>query len=381
MGLAMRPGKVYSFTPMAMNRSWLLLAVLCGSSAACDSSRATVTSVPEQMPSPLAGPASPPPASEAVVEPSPAATPMASAPTEAVPTPTRLEGQGAPAAGQGAAAEPAPAAAVPPEAAGDTALPPPPAGEAPPIGRWISLFNGENLDGWTIKMTHHELGENYLDTFRVQDGLLQVRYDRYGRFGGEFGHLFYTGFQRVFSYYRLHIEYRIVGTQITGGPDWGYRNNGVMIHSEPPESMTLDQEFPTSMEVQFLGSDEGEASPGRPTGNVCSPGTNVVLDGQLITEHCVPTSSLVVRGEQWVTIEVEVRGNESVTHIVNGTVTAHYTNPQYDPNDANAKRLIKSNDLMLSEGSIALQAETHPTDFRKVEIMLLDPDAEAPPTP
>ncbi len=254
---------------------------------------------------------------------------------------------------------------------------------APPIGQWISLFNGENLDGWTIKMTHHPINDNYLDTFRVEDGLLRVVYADYTPpFGGEFGHIFYTGFQRVFSHYRLRIEYRIVGAQIAGAPDWGYRNNGVMIHSESPESMTLDQEFPTSMEVQFLGSDAGEASTPRPTGNVCSPGTNLVLDGQLHTEHCVLTSSLVIRGEEWVTIEVEVRGNESVTHTVNGTVTAHYTNLQYDPNDANARRLIQSADLTLREGMIALQAESHPTDFRKVEIMLLDPNAEAtPPAP
>jgi Domain of Unknown Function (DUF1080) len=266
-----------------------------------------------------------------------------------------------------------------------TARPPAPqdgqaAPGAPPIGKWISLFNGKNLDGWTIKMTHHAINDNYLNTFRVENGLLRVVYDDYTPpFGGEFGHIFYTGFQRVFSHYRLRVEYRIVGSQIAGAPDWGYRNNGVMIHSQSPESMTLDQQFPTSMEVQFLGSDADEASKPRPTGNVCSPGTNLLLNGQLHTEHCVLTSSLVIRGEQWVTIEVEVRGNESVTHTVNGTVTAHYTNPQYDPNDDSARRLIPSGDLMLREGMIALQAESHPTDFRKVEIMLLDPNAEATP--
>jgi hypothetical protein len=224
-------------------------------------------------------------------------------------------------------------------------------------------------------MTHHPLGDDYLDTFRVEGGLLRVAYDDYSSFGGEFGHIFYTGFQRVFSYYRLRIEYRIVGAQVAGGPDFGYRNNGVMIHSQSPESMGMDQDFPTSLEVQFLGSDEGEA-PGRPTGNVCSPGTHIVLDGRLHTEHCVLTSSLVIRGEQWVTIEVDVRGSESITHTVNGQVTARYTDPQYDTTDPNTQRLMPSGDLLLREGMIALQAESHPTDFRRVEIMLLDPNAD-----
>jgi hypothetical protein len=375
MRLAAGPGGAYSPHPMATTRTFLMLAALPGLFAACSSEPAQAPPASGQpMPMPAG---QPPPAaeSEGPTTPSPSEAPMMMpAATESQTTPVRVEGQ-AP-----VATEPSTAAPEPVQEEG--AIPASAVGMPPPIGQWISLFNGQDLDDWTIKMAHHELGDNYLETFRVEDGLLRVRYDDYGPFGGEFGHLFYTGFQRVFSYYRLRIEYRIVGLQVAGAPDWAYRNNGVMIHSEPPESMTLDQEFPTSLEVQFLGSDEGEASLARPTGNVCSPGTNIVLDGQLITEHCVLTSSLVLRGEEWVTIEVEVRGNESVTHIVNGQVTVRYTNPQYDPNDANARRLIQSDDLRLFEGAIALQAESHPTDFRKVEIMLLDPAAEAaPPAP
>jgi hypothetical protein len=357
-----------------------LLPVLlgaCGEDTVTPNATGDAPAAPSVAPTPAPSAAAPAPS---------AGQPLVGSPAGAT-TPAGAEGQVVP---TGLAAPVAPAATD--SAAAAPPLPPAPGTEAPtdvlpaamvtpgapPIGQWISLFNGENLDGWTIKMTHHEINDNFNDTFRVEDGLLRVVYDDYTPpFGGEFGHIFYTGFQRVFSHYRLRIEYRIVGNQIAGAPDWGYRNNGVMIHSESPESMTLDQEFPTSMEVQFLGSDADEASEPRPTGNVCSPGTNIVLDGQLHTEHCVLTSSLVIRGEQWVTIEVEVLGSESVTHTVNGTVTAHYTNTQYDPNDwtGNAQRLIQSNDLSLGEGMIALQAESHPTDFRKVEIMLLDPNA------
>jgi Domain of Unknown Function (DUF1080) len=373
-----------------MPRPLVMLALLALLSACAEDSA--------EPAAPGAGPAAPSrpsaPAPAGVVPADSVEQPTAGAPADPG-APARTEGQAPPAFVEGSASAPAmPAAAELPAAAEMSAAPgaedstavlpasmvPP---GAPPIGQWISLFNGKNLDGWTIKMTHHAINDNYLDTFRVEDGLLRVVYADYPTpFGGEFGHIFYTGFQRVFSHYRLRIEYRIVGAQIAGAPDWGYRNNGVMIHSESPESMTLDQEFPTSLEVQFLGSDEGEASTPRPTGNVCSPGTNLVLNGQLHTEHCVLTSSLVIRGEQWVTIEVEVIGNASVTHTVNGTVTAQYTNLQYDPNDVNAQRLIRSDDLALREGMIALQAESHPTDFRRVEIMLLDPNAEATaPTP
>jgi Domain of Unknown Function (DUF1080) len=377
-----------------MSRPILMCALLPALLAACGDDAGTT---PAAGPVAPFGPAAllPSPAAPGSAEPAAAGAPAAPA------TPSGAEVPAAPAGLAGPAAPPATGGSAPAVPAGDMPAGDMPAGDmpagempaappadgapipasmvppgAPPIGQWISLFNGENLDGWTIKMTHHPINDNYRNTFRVEDGLLRVVYADYTPpFGGEFGHLFYTGFQRIFSHYRLRIEYRIVGSQIGGAPDWGYRNNGVMIHSESPESMTLDQEFPTSMEVQFLGSDAGEASPARPTGNVCSPGTNLLLDGQLHTEHCVLTSSLVIRGEQWVTIEVEVRGNESVTHTVNGTVTTHYTNPQYDPNDGNARRLIQSTNLALSQGMIALQAESHPTDFRRVEILLLDSNA------
>src|SRR3954454_13825444 len=47
---------------------------------------------------------------------------------------------------------------------------------------WITMFNGRDLSGWTPKITHHDLGENFANTFRVEDGLLKVRYDGYKSF-------------------------------------------------------------------------------------------------------------------------------------------------------------------------------------------------------
>jgi hypothetical protein len=232
-------------------------------------------------------------------------------------------------------------------------------------GKWISLFNGKNLDGWTPKFAGYDVGVNHADTFRVENGVLKVSYDKYPTFKGEFGHLFY---KQKFSNYRLRVEYRFVGQQCPGGPTWGLRNSGVMIHSQSPESMAKAQNFPVSIEAQFLGgTGEGE----RPTGNLCTPGTHVVMDGKLFTPHCVNSRSKTYDGEQWVTAEIEVRG-DSIKHLVNGEVVIEYSQPQLDESDPDAKRLLGSGDKMLRDGYIALQAESHPLEFRKVEILLLE---------
>jgi hypothetical protein len=146
---------------------------------------------------------------------------------------------------------------------------------------WIRLFNGTNLDGWTPKITGYEAGENFGDTFRVRDGKLVVSYDQYDAFGDRFGHLFY---EDTFSYYRIAIEYRFVGEQAKGGPDWAVRNSGVMLHGQRPETMPRDQDFPISIEAQFLG---GAGSGERTTANLCTPGTHVEMNGELFTTHCV----------------------------------------------------------------------------------------------
>jgi hypothetical protein len=219
---------------------------------------------------------------------------------------------------------------------------------------WVSLFNGKNLDRWKVKITGYDLNDNFGDTFRVEDGILKVSYDQYDKFNGRFGHLFYDG---TFSHYILHVEYRFVGEQCPGGPGWAFRNNGIMIHGQSPESMKKDQDFPDSIEVQLLG---GNGKDERPTGNLCTPGTHVVMDGKLVTQHCTSSSSKTYHGDQWVTIEVEVHGNSAIRHIVNGEVVLEYEQPQLDDG------------TMLSEGSISLQAESHPTEFRKVEILLLE---------
>lgn len=230
---------------------------------------------------------------------------------------------------------------------------------------WIPLFNGKDLTGWTPKIVGHEAGDNFGNTFRVEDGLIKVSYDAYDKFDGRFGHLFY---KEPFSDYIIRVEYRFVGEQIEGGPGWAIRNSGIMVHGQAPESMSLKQDFPVSIEVQLLG---GNGTDPRTTANLCTPGTNVVMEGQLITRHCTNSGSQTYHGEQWVVAEVEVRGNEIIKHYVNGDLVLDYTKPQLDPSDTDAKKLINSDDLMLYGGTISLQSESHPVEFRTVEIKLI----------
>ncbi len=233
---------------------------------------------------------------------------------------------------------------------------------------WIPLFDGQSLEGWIPKFTGQELGVNYRDTFRVEDGLLKVCYDEWDAFGGAYGHLFY---KQPFSHYILRVEYRFVGEQTPGGAGWAYRNSGAMLHSQDPATMRTDQEFPVSIEVQFLGgSGEGE----RHTANVCTPGTHIVLDGELWTPHCTDSSSQTYHGDQWVTVEIEVRGAERFTHRIDGEVVLEYTQPQLDPGDGDAAKLIEEagGEVLLGGGYIALQAESHPVEFRRIDLLPLE---------
>lgn len=220
---------------------------------------------------------------------------------------------------------------------------------------WIELFNGENLDGWDIKITHHEFNENYANTFRVENGHLINRYDGYDEFGGQFGHIYY---QYPYSYYRLIAEYRFFGEQVEGGPGWAFMNNGIMFHSQPADSVTLDQEFPNSIEFQLLGVESDTLE--RSNGNVCTPGTHVVIDGELITDHCISSNGPTNLGSEWVTAELIAYGDSLIQHKINGEAVLEYTNPQLDDGTP------------LTGGYIAVQSESHPTEFRSIRVLNLE---------
>ena len=232
---------------------------------------------------------------------------------------------------------------------------------------WISLFNGKDLNEWIPKIRGYELGENYADTFRVEDGLLKVSYDKYkGKFDNRFGHLFY---KQPFSKYVLRVEYRIVGDYMLGTPNWAIRNSGVMFHGQTPETMLLKQDFPVSLELQLLG---GDGRKKRTTANLCTPGTHVVMNDKLVKRHCTSSTSKTYHGEVWVTVDLEVDGSRLVRHKLEGKTVLEYSQPQLDETDKYAKELLKNREgKLLEAGTISLQSEGHPVEFRKVEIKLM----------
>lgn len=244
-----------------------------------------------------------------------------------------------------------------------------PLGAAEPEHPWIPLFNGRDLSGWTPKIAGHPAGENSYETFRVEDGILKVFYDRYGKFDEQFGHLFTNV---AYSHYILRLEYRFEGAKMADAPGYVNLNSGVMIHAQPPQSMALKQGFPVSMEVQFL-ADEGKGP--RATANVCTPGTNLEMDGKLVTQHIVESSAPTFAPGDWVKVEVEVHGSEEVIHRINGREVLRYQRPQLDPEGrvVSAAALIQAGaPKILAYGHIALQAEGQPVWFRNIELKSLE---------
>ena len=154
-----------------------------------------------------------------------------------------------------------------------------------------------------------------------------------------------------------------------------------MIHSQSAQSNDFEQHFPVSVELQLLGGlEEGKV---RTTGNMCSPGTNIVIDGKVDERHCIPSNSETYYGDQWVSAEMIVLGDSIIHHLIEGDTVLTYTKPQID--DA----FISNNDSgngwrdfgvfsntwkdrdgeLLSSGYIALQAESHPIDFKDLQLL------------
>ncbi len=239
---------------------------------------------------------------------------------------------------------------------------------------WTSLFNGTDLEGWVYKETGSALGVDPSETVKVVDGAIRMDYSGWDRFNGRFGHLHA---KTPYDRYRIRVVYRFVGDQCTGGPAWAFRNSGIMVHGQDPATIRKDQEFPVSIEVQLLG---GAGLGNRPTANLCTPGTNVEMKEKLHTRHCTNSSSPTFHGDDWVTAEVEVDGNDRIVHYVNGEEVMRYERPQLDPRDADAKNLMqrRGGEVMLERGWISLQGESHPVEFRTVEIRPLSAAGEEP---
>jgi Domain of Unknown Function (DUF1080) len=231
---------------------------------------------------------------------------------------------------------------------------------------WLQLFNGKDLSDWDIKIAKHELNDNFGNTFSVEDSLLKVSYAKYDSFNAQYGHIFY---KQKFSHYRLKVEYRFTGEQAKGGEGWATRNSGAMLHAQSAASMMKDQDFPISIEAQFLGGlGKGE----RTTSNLCTPGTHVHFADTLFTPHCISSKSKTYPGDQWVTAEFLVLGDSLIRHSMEGETVLEYSKPEigggvvnnFDPE-------VKVDGRPITEGFIALQSESHPIDFRRVELLNL----------
>lgn len=231
---------------------------------------------------------------------------------------------------------------------------------------WVSLFNGKDLEGWTAKVAGYPAGENPGNIFRVEDGTLTVSYDAFTSFDGLFGHLYSDA---PYSRYRLRLEYRFLGEQVEGGPEWAWRNSGVMLHTLPAHSIPLGQDFPVSIEAQFLGG-RGDGTL-RHTGNLCTPGTHVHMNGVLDTRHCIDSTSPTFDGDQWVSAELVVLGGDEVIHYIGGEEVMRYTRPVHGEDDAVG--------APLTSGHFALQAESAPVQFRNIELLDLSACPEIPP--
>jgi len=234
---------------------------------------------------------------------------------------------------------------------------------------WIPLFNGLDLNDWTPKIRGFVAGTDPQGTFHVQEGLLTVSYKNYPTFNNRFGHLFY---KTPYSHYRLRLEYRFVGSQAPGGEPWAFKNSGVMVHSQPPGTMLPEQDFPIAIEVQFLGG----AEPGkpRPTANVCTPGTHVVYQDTFTTSHCIPSDAPTFYNEDWVSVEIEVQGGRQITHFVNNESVMTYGGLTTGGGVVSGHRPeLKPEGKALEHGYIALQSESHPIQFRNIELLPLSP--------
>lgn len=228
--------------------------------------------------------------------------------------------------------------------------------------QWESIFNGKDLSGWTVKITGYPCGENFANTFRVEDGVMKVCYDGYDEFNERYGHIFTD---KEYSYYKLRLQYRFVGDQVKGGPGWALRNSGAMLHCPDPKTMAKDQNFPVSVEAQFLG---GDGVNDRPTGNVCTPGTEVYIQNEKYEGHCANATGKTYHGDQWVSMEIVVLGDSIVHHIVEGDTVISYTHLTFGGGGVSPDPGYKAG-TPLKKGHISLQSESHPVEFKNIEIM------------
>lgn len=233
---------------------------------------------------------------------------------------------------------------------------------------WKYLFNGKNLDGWVAKICNYDVGDNFANTFRVHNEIIEVNYDGYdGKLNDRFGHLFYN---KSYSSFHLKFEYKFTDEWLEDGPIHTYRNSGVMFHSQDPKTILKNQNWPISIEYQMLADeDKGE----RPTGNMCSPATEVYYKGEVSPVHCIKSSSKTYPYTQWVKGEIIVYKDSIIKHLVDGEVVLEYSKPHIGGKVVkNYNPAIKIDGKALTEGYIGLQSEGQGVLFKEIKIKELN---------
>jgi hypothetical protein len=250
---------------------------------------------------------------------------------------------------------------------------------------WIQLFNKADTNlrnDWDIKIRGEALNQDSRRTFRWavtgSDTTLEVSYANYtGSFGGDggpFGHIWYK--HRTFSYYLIRAEHHFFGSQVSGGPSWAVQNNGLMLHAQSAASMGLNQDFPRSLEAQLQGPNS--TADNNSTMNLCTPGTGfrTTPTGSTSSTHCqsAANNSRGVLAPNWQTVSALMMGDSIGRFYVGSTLVLTFYKTVYltgnIAGDSVATR--PSSSIPWGSGYITLQAESHGTRFRRVEVLNLE---------
>lgn len=179
--------------------------------------------------------------------------------------------------------------------------------------RETKLFNGKNLDGWTIHLAPDSGDVLESLVFCAKEGLINIS-------GQPFGYMITD---KSFKDYKLHLEWRWYGEP---------SNSGIFLHAEP-----IDAVWPRCAEVNLMNGRAGDM--------IASGGSafEELTEGRFL--RSTKESAENPAGE-WNTAEIVCKGN-FIQAYINGVLM----------NEAHFDR---------SSGPIALQSEGGPLEIRNV---------------
>jgi hypothetical protein len=238
--------------------------------------------------------------------------------------------------------------------------------------RWIQLFNGKDLKGWSTFLQKQNKNEDPSKVFQVQNGAIHV----YGnRSAGTVVPAGYLASDAEFANYHLRLEYKW-GAKKFAPRDKQRRDAGLLYHVTAPDVI-----WPRCIECQIQENDTGDCFTVRGTQlsasiemeNIETPGGFKLLPRykpedrggkqQTVGEGGIAriVKSSIHERDGWNMVELIIRGCDDTVHIVNG----HTVFNGSDLRQLNAKN--KSWEP-LTHGRIALQAEFAEVFYRNVEI-------------